>query len=208
MATITTKGEVMDGAPLRAEIVESQKFIVDLEKWKLILVAALGAAGLGVIPGSQSRVPVLLGLIPIVCVYVDVLVYHNGLRMRLISRFLQGGSHEDRFSREYEAFCEKNRRVFPLEEYVLFATTLLLSIAVAAFPRHLDMDTSVRRILTIAGLMGVVAATAARMIREWYIDYLAGSHLTWARAKRMGRPIVTALTFMVAAGVLSWLIGR
>ena len=62
----------------RTEIVEAQKGRTDLLKWKLILVAALGALGLGINGFSKDAKPALsldlaLCLIPLVCVYVDLL---------------------------------------------------------------------------------------------------------------------------------------
>jgi hypothetical protein len=65
---------------LRQEIIEAQKIRAELNKWKLLIVSALTAVGLGL---TESRsVPyaelVLCG-IPFACAYVDLLHYHQGL---------------------------------------------------------------------------------------------------------------------------------
>jgi hypothetical protein len=66
---------------LRNEVIESQKARTDLFKGKIILVAAIGAAGLG-IGNTTGKNYNLLCLIPLVCVYVDILCSHMNLRIR------------------------------------------------------------------------------------------------------------------------------
>jgi hypothetical protein len=68
------------------EIIEAERSRTDLLKWKLILVAALGAIGLGInSPGSTLQptlsLHLVLCLIPLVCVYVDLLCSHLGMRI-------------------------------------------------------------------------------------------------------------------------------
>lgn len=85
---------------LRDEIVESQKVRADLFKWKIILVATLGSLALGIESGRSSGDPAtavaapashqyLLCLIPLVCLYVDILCSHLNLRILVIGRYLQ-----------------------------------------------------------------------------------------------------------------------
>ena len=85
---------------LRDEIIESQKARADLFKWKIILVAAIGAAVLGVgdplaagkTAGEDDMVSkreYLLCLVPLVCVYTDILCAHMNLRIRVIGQFLR-----------------------------------------------------------------------------------------------------------------------
>src|SRR6476620_5919020 len=85
---------------LRDEIIESQKARADLFKWKIILVAAIGAAVLGVAYplGETARAgqdelvtkrEYLLCLVPLVCVYTDILCAHMNLRIRVIGQFLR-----------------------------------------------------------------------------------------------------------------------
>ena len=79
---------------LRDEIIESQKARADLFKWKIILVAAIGAAALGLgatgLGGERAGThQYLLCLVPLVCVYTDVLCAHINLRIRVIGHFLR-----------------------------------------------------------------------------------------------------------------------
>lgn len=96
---------------LRGEIVESQKARCDLLKWKLGLVAGLGAAGLGL--GSNystdRQFHYILCLIPLVCTYVDLLAKHMTLRIMVI------GCYENSIEQTpYERFAAKARKMpFP-----------------------------------------------------------------------------------------------
>jgi hypothetical protein len=82
-------------AALRSEIVESEKARIDLLKYKLIAIAALGSIGLGLGGGqSNNGAPLIhatyiLNIIPLVCLYVDLLCHHNTMRILVIGQFLK-----------------------------------------------------------------------------------------------------------------------
>jgi len=70
------------------EIIENEKARVELFKWKIILVAGLGAAASGLV-GAKSIPPALpAALIPFVCVYVDLLAEDLALRIAVATRYL------------------------------------------------------------------------------------------------------------------------
>ena len=70
------------------EIIENEKARLELFKWKIILVAGLGAAASGLV-GAKSIPPVLpAALIPFVCVYVDLLAEDLALRIAVVTRYL------------------------------------------------------------------------------------------------------------------------
>jgi len=109
---------------LRDEIVESQKMRADLLKWKIILVAALGAVALGLESVSDKangdNPPLaheyMLCLIPPVCLYVDLLCSHLNLRIMVIARYFQFVSATRRNDApvgevEYEFFVEAARNL-------------------------------------------------------------------------------------------------
>ncbi len=104
---------------LRDEIIESQKARADLFKWKIILVAAIGAAGLGVgAPKAEvaSKVEYVLCLIPLVCVYTDAQCAHLNLRIRVIGEFLRvtrnrAGLTDEDLNADYEKFAGKARHM-------------------------------------------------------------------------------------------------
>ncbi|OGD69619.1 hypothetical protein A3E89_01940 [Candidatus Campbellbacteria bacterium RIFCSPHIGHO2_12_FULL_35_10] len=89
-ATTNCSNDLVD--PLRAEIIESQKARIDLLKYKLIAIAALGSIGLGLGSNRPENAPLILALIPLVCLYVDLLCYHNTMRILVIGQFFKKNS--------------------------------------------------------------------------------------------------------------------
>jgi hypothetical protein len=79
---------------LRDEVLQAEQVRSDLLKWKLALVGAIGAAGLGF---AGSRGPggadLVLCAVPLVCLYVDLLCHHLSLRILVIGSFLR--THQD-----------------------------------------------------------------------------------------------------------------
>ena len=94
---------------LRNEIIEAQKGRLDLLTWKVILVAGLGGIGLGFNIGSDSQAIVsphlVLGLILLVCLYVDALCRHLQLRILVISDFLE--------------YCDENQLPASMKSFVM-----------------------------------------------------------------------------------------
>jgi hypothetical protein len=88
---------------LRDEIIESQKSQADFLKWKLIALAGIGSVSLGV--GSTSSVPkgaeLLVCLIPLICLYVDLISLHIMIRIITIGVYLKmTGSEYERLAFE------------------------------------------------------------------------------------------------------------
>lgn len=86
---ISVKDEL---ASLRAEITASQLARIQLLQYKLIAVASLAAVGLGFTeysnPKPNMSPDLVLCIIPFVCAYVDLLCYHNDIRILVIACFL------------------------------------------------------------------------------------------------------------------------
>jgi len=97
---------------LRDEIIEAQRGHLDMVKWKIVLVAALGAVGLGFqgagAPGGGERTALpahyVLCLIPFVCAYCDLMLCTLLLRMHAIGAFIhRQGAGESGLLARYEA---------------------------------------------------------------------------------------------------------
>jgi hypothetical protein len=111
----------------RNEIIEAEKGRMDLLKWKVLLIAGIGAVGLGFSSSEKEVIPVisrhlLLCIIPLVCVYVDSLCQHLQIRILVISEFFQHYQDQSKDKemmsfQEYEEFCNKVRPVFYLEDW-------------------------------------------------------------------------------------------
>jgi hypothetical protein len=144
---------------LHGGIVEAQKSRIDLFKWKLILVAGLGAAASGLIGTGHFQHPgFLLALIPLVSLYVDLLCLDQTLRIVVVARYFQllfdaGKKHDDNTG-DYEAFvaqatsmpsafCQTAKKAFsrltrenwikePISAYGFFAIAQYLSTVLFA----------------------------------------------------------------------------
>jgi hypothetical protein len=116
---------------LRDEIIETEKSRSDLIKWKIILIAAIGAAalGVGVELKPDVRAPVaLLALVPFVCLYVDAACFHLDLRILAIAAFLRTRLPEEDPASIYELGITQERDAFNLESVALRYTTLGLCL--------------------------------------------------------------------------------
>ena len=166
----------------KKEIVVAEQGRTDLLKWKLILVAVLGSIGLGIdysVPSNPDKIfgPYLvLCLIPLVCVYVDLLCKHLKLRILVISQFFQSERQNlneeyqreldslvgDKIFVEYEKYCEINRGVFAFEDWVQQGSTYFLSILILVFPFLLRNTSSIELswldvvLFVSAGLSGII----------------------------------------------------
>ncbi|MGA8571171.1 MAG: hypothetical protein ACLP7A_00165 [Desulfobaccales bacterium] len=147
---------------LRTEIIESEKARIDLLKYKLVAVATLGAVGLGVGNYAEGHGFIYaICIIPFVCNYVDLLCFHNSLRILAIGRYLH--NHGD----PYEKFINTMRppmapiSLFELEDWVLQWSSVALSGIIALFGiffYHYSglTDKSLGPIFIIVGLFGII----------------------------------------------------
>jgi hypothetical protein len=139
---------------LRREILESQKAQESVAKWKVAMIAGLGAAGLGaasiggmMTENARAFLLILWGLIPLVCVYADTVSYHVGIRIITIARYfrlrqtdlhyqkLVSGMDSVQFGStrlfdHYEWYSEQNRKQFSWESKANLLVSVLLSLAI------------------------------------------------------------------------------
>ena len=164
---------------LRQEILQAQTIRSDLIKWKLALVAGLGAAGLGFAGSTDLRdADLVLCAIPPVCVYVDLLCRHLSLRILVVGRFLYGAAGDDlQLARlaAYEDFAQRTRTLpvgdgrrrsaFDLEDWALSWSSFALSVAV--FVYGLTRPEWIRVPFLVSGIVGLVATWLAhRLFRD------------------------------------------
>lgn len=134
---------------LRMEIIETQKARSDLLKYKLIGVAVLAATGLGLqqsTPQAFMDVNYTLGIIPFVCVYVDLLCYHFNIRILVIGNYLR--CHDDKYEVFVHSLTDKinalrtneHRRtlnIFEIEDWALLWSSIALSLLVLIYAIYL-----------------------------------------------------------------------
>ena len=148
---------------LRDEIIEAQKIRADLIKWKLVLVAALGASGLGLGASQEGSMYMLLGLIPFVCSYVDLETRHLELRVHVIAAFMRHYSkyipQQNASLSDYEVYCKSlhDRKIFTLASNAPILSTSLISCLVIISTFVLPSSPSLFEtvILIMSGLIGL-----------------------------------------------------
>ncbi len=119
---------------LPEEIIETEKSRSDILKWKLVLVAVLGAVGLG-LSGKANASPLVLAMIPFVCVYVDLLCCNCNIRTIVIGTYYSISRRDS-----YERFVGKHRHAFEMENWALYWSTRLLCGLVVIFGLLLLID--------------------------------------------------------------------
>jgi hypothetical protein len=155
---------------LREEILQSERVRSELLKWKLGLVGALGALGLG-FAGTErlNHADLVFCAIPPVCVYVDLLCRHLTLKMLVIGRFLislkESGDDTARTYAAYEELAQEAREIsvgksggtvsaFALEDWALWLSTLALSLAIIVYGLAVWSEVSIPFIFSgAAGLL-------------------------------------------------------
>ncbi len=177
---------------LRNEIIEAQKERTDLLKWKLIVVAGLAGIGFGFFSGATGTYAenlqgnetshLALSIIPLACLYVDLLCYNLQVRMMIIGLFMQtyrsrNGRTDGEDYCKYEEFCDKNRMAFKLEDWAIEHSTRTISglIMLSAIPIIQQHNVSPKAwgnagvyaaIILLSGLSGI---TLSMIIKNKFI---------------------------------------
>jgi hypothetical protein len=117
---------------LREESVAAQSMRFDLAKFKLIATAVLGsiAVGAGTTAGTE-RFPYVMGLIPLVSIYIDLIANTKQIQILVIGSFLK--TQGKGVFAEYEKFCSElrsKRNVFA-DSYAFYVSTVFISITIA-----------------------------------------------------------------------------
>ena len=151
---------------LRAEILVSEKARIELLQYKLIAVASLAAIGLGFgdYNGTEIKVQAdfVLCIIPFVCAYVDLLCYHNTIRILVIASFLKhnGDPYEEYIEKLGKAYKKDGvRYLFNMEDLALYWSSLGLSFLLAIYSAipffSIEKDITKGMIFLTAGLLAM-----------------------------------------------------
>ncbi len=190
---------------LRNEIVASENARLDFIKWKIVLVAALGAVGLGLASDTKVAAPAILGFIPIACAYVDVVCAHVNFRILLIAHFLRTGGTANRppdsATADYEALCQAQRGGFGLESIVLVGATIAMSLLIAVValesrslsgqlhlgPAFENMPAGMTDFLLISAVVGSVVSVGTTWYKHVNVSKLASPPATGPSAPSADR---------------------
>lgn len=199
---------------LRDEILNSQKSRLDLFRWKIVLVAGLGATAIGLVPNNPGRIEIV-GLVPWVCVLVDVVCYHTELGIMLIAAFFRQLPPAEP-AKDYENFCQANRDIFSLEGSMIAWTTVLPCIAVLAVgllmrvtPRGAQIDSRsciLAMCLVLSGGLGITVWLFFRWTYNNRKSRLADAAFRLSLKTRIVRSL-TLLVLAFGTGMLSYSTG-
>ena len=168
---------------LHEEIIASQRMRASIWKWKLVLLSALGAVGLGISLGAAPNcgTPLVLCCIPVVCAYADLLLNHLSIRSQLIGAWKRTRPRSDDI-KKYEDFCRKlgDAGVGHLEWWAVYSSSIAANLglvivgvgkliydfhgtsAVRLFPSSLTFGA-----VALSGLLGIgVTLTVRRAARS------------------------------------------
>ena len=114
---------------LRNEAMAAQQQRLDLARFKIVSIAVIGAIAIGTSDLAQGSVPYVIGLIPLVAIYVDVIAETKKIQFMAIGSFLNTLDKTGPIAR-YEAFVEKRRDGF-LKNYSYMYSTMVVSAGIA-----------------------------------------------------------------------------
>ncbi len=149
---------------LRDESLAAQSQRLELAKYKLVAVAVLGSVAIGAGGAADSTsVPYLIGLIPFVCLYLDIISETKKVQYMAIGSFLSQQDDQSLLAK-YEQFCSQHREVF-YQNYAYKYSTRLISISILLLGlSRLYWQQSPDVVLLLveisAGLIGVVGSLA------------------------------------------------
>lgn len=147
---------------LRDELLAAQSQRLELAKYKLVAVAVLGSVAIGAGGAADSTsVPYLIGLIPFVCLYLDIISETKKVQYMAIGSFLSKQDDQSLLAK-YERFCAQNREVF-YQNYAYKYSTLIISIAILLLGlSRLGWETNPDGVLILievaAGSLGMLGA--------------------------------------------------
>ena len=150
---------------LRAESISAQTMRFDLAKFKLVTTAVLGslAIGAGATAGTE-KLPYVMGLIPLVCIYIDLIADSKQIQIMVIGAFLK--TEKAGLFTRYEKFCSdlRTRKNVFIDSYAFYFSTMVLCIAIAlyGFGQVMFFENYVRvevLIEIISGVIGIILST-------------------------------------------------
>lgn len=167
----TESCDYKQAASLRDEVIQSQKARSEFFKYKLISIATLSSIGLGFNSYQTDHVSIepvyVLCVIPFVCIYVDLLCWHNTLRILVIGRFL------DYMNDSYEKYLSiidnniKKKKIsedgasylFELEDYALQWSNYAISIMLFCYGIYFLTKSHLSGkgvLFVVVGMLGII----------------------------------------------------
>ena len=163
---------------LRSESIAAQTMRFDLAKFKLVTTAVLGslAIGAGATTGTE-KLPYVMGLIPLVCIYIDLIADSKQIQILVIGSFLK--TQKAGVFSAYEKYCSelRTKKDIFIDSYAFYFSTIVLciSIALLGFGQILFFSDYVQvevLIEIISGVFGILLSTFLHKRTKIRTNYL------------------------------------
>ena len=166
----------MDTSGLYTQLQSAQESRAQLMRWKLVVIAGIGAPALG-FTGIKANVSshLALAVIQLACLYIDVMCRELSIRSKRVSTFLSNREHSDKFAKDFETFYRSTKRGFSLESFALIGSTVVSSILVGIIGFVLSSEWLYRVVFAIS--------TASGLAGSFVIHILYGNRLKRIRSK-------------------------
>lgn len=131
---------------------------MQLLKWKLVVIAGIGAPALGFtnVQGPTGS-HLALAMIPLACLYIDILCRELSIRAKRISVFLAHNQKADDLAKVFESFYQRTKIGPSMESFALVYSTVVVSLLVLIIGGMLSnivRDWMVFVTSTVVGLAG------------------------------------------------------
>jgi len=153
------------------ELLQAQKARNDFMKWKLIIISAVGSTGLGFIkPDGSSNLYLIIILIPLICLYVDLLCRNLSIRSMKINVFASNFSNneESSFDIQYHRFYQDMRKGMgsSLESIALIWSTLIINFIVTFIGLIVPSDNWIKTLFVVSGILTLILSLGVQKIYD------------------------------------------
>jgi len=159
---------------------DGAKYRSDLLKWKVIAIAALGSAALGIGKNVQLFSIDVLCIAPLLCAYIDLLYRHSCVSRNSSLRFLSAATEADadammRKFANHETKRLERRLNFSFEAAAAVWSSVIIGGIVAFLPTFIQNNEHGKS-LAIAGVAGIVLAVfieflywrSSEAVHQWF----------------------------------------
>jgi hypothetical protein len=130
---------------LLTELQNAQSGRDALMKWKLIVIAVLGSAGLGFMDSKTAfNFELIMAVIPLTCVYIDLLCRNFSVRTKRINHFIASLPDSESIDFQFAQFYQRIKKLSgqSLESYALIWSTVTVSVIIGIIGAIVVVDSN------------------------------------------------------------------
>ena len=159
----------MDATNLYEQLKSAQQDRLQLLRWKLLIIAGVGAPALGFASYNVTGSHLALAIIPLACLYVDILCRELSVRSKRIGRFLAHHQNDDEMARAFETYYKATKKGASLESFALVSSTVTASILVFLIGMVKSIKTLCPFTFDILGMVVFVLSFFVGLVGSWVV---------------------------------------